>query len=80
MAPKIGEAAAEIEGRCEDVRLAATRLVRGMDVLGLPAISLPCGLDSDGLPLGLQIIAPEFGEAALLRAAAAVECALRLAR
>jgi aspartyl-tRNA(Asn)/glutamyl-tRNA(Gln) amidotransferase subunit A len=72
-APKIGQTAVEIEGRVEDVRLVATRLVRGMDVLGLPAVSLPCGLDSDGLPLGLQIIAPEFKEAALLRAAAAVE-------
>lgn len=75
-APKIGETAVEIEGRSEDVRLAATRLVRGMDVLGLPAISLPCGLDSNGLPLGLQMIAPEFREAALLSAAAAVEGAL----
>jgi aspartyl-tRNA(Asn)/glutamyl-tRNA(Gln) amidotransferase subunit A len=75
-APKIGEAAVEIAGQMEDVRLAATRLVRGMDVLGLPAVSLPCGTDPMGLPLGLQIVAPEFGEAALLRAAAAVEGAL----
>jgi aspartyl-tRNA(Asn)/glutamyl-tRNA(Gln) amidotransferase subunit A len=75
-APRIGQTAVEVEGRVEDVRLAATRLVRGMDVLGLPAVSLPCGLDSEGLPLGLQIVAPEFREAALLRAAAAIERAL----
>jgi len=79
-APKIGETAVEIEGRVEDVRLAATRLVRGMDVLGLPALTLPCGLDSNGMPLGLQIIAPEFREAALLRVAAAVERVLGPAR
>ncbi len=79
-APKIGDTAIEIEGRLEDVRLAATRLVRGADVLGLPALSLPCGLDSNGLPLGLQIIAPEFREAALLRVAAAIERALGPAR
>jgi aspartyl-tRNA(Asn)/glutamyl-tRNA(Gln) amidotransferase subunit A len=72
-APKIGETAVEIEGSLEDVRLAATRLVRGMDVLGLPALSLPCGLDSNRMPLGLQIIAPEFREARLLRVAAAIE-------
>ena len=72
-APKIGEAAVEIEGRQEDVRLAATRLVRGMDVLGLPALSLPCGLDSNGMPLGLQILAPEFREGLVLRAAKAME-------
>ncbi len=79
-APKIGETAVEIEGRFEDVRLAATRLVRGMDVLGLPALSLPCGLDSNGMPLGLQIIAPEFRESALLGVAAAIEGALGPAR
>jgi aspartyl-tRNA(Asn)/glutamyl-tRNA(Gln) amidotransferase subunit A len=79
-APKIGAPAVEIEGRQEDVRLAATRLVRGMDVLGLPALSLPCALDANGMPLGLQIVAPEFRESALLRVAAAVEGALGPAR
>jgi aspartyl-tRNA(Asn)/glutamyl-tRNA(Gln) amidotransferase subunit A len=72
-APNIGQTSVEISGVAEDVRLAATRLVRGMDVLGLPAVSVPCGLDRNGLPLGLQIVAPEFGEAGLLRVAAALE-------
>jgi aspartyl-tRNA(Asn)/glutamyl-tRNA(Gln) amidotransferase subunit A len=54
-------------------RLAATRLVRPFDVLGLPAISIPCGVDADGLPVGLQLAAPAFQEALLLRAAAALE-------
>ena len=79
-APKIGETTVEIEGRQEDVRLSATRLVRGMDVLGLPALSLPCGLDSNGMPLGLQIMAPELQEKALLRVAANIEGALGPAR
>ena len=79
-APKIGETTVEIEGRQEDVRLAATRLVRGMDVLGLPALSLPCGLDPNEMPLGLQIMAPELQEKALLRVAAAMEGALGPAR
>jgi aspartyl-tRNA(Asn)/glutamyl-tRNA(Gln) amidotransferase subunit A len=79
-APKIGQAAVEIEGCLEDVRLAATRLVRAMDVLGLPALSLPCGLDANGMPLGLQIMAPELNERALLRVAAAIEEALEPAR
>jgi aspartyl-tRNA(Asn)/glutamyl-tRNA(Gln) amidotransferase subunit A len=41
----------------------------------MPAISLPCGFDRDGLPIGLQIAARALGEATLLRAAAAYEAA-----
>ncbi len=33
---------------------------------GVPAISVPMGTDADGMPLGLQLIGPAFGEAALL--------------
>ncbi len=75
-APRIGETTVEVGGRQEDVRLASTRLVRGFNVLGLPAISIPCGKDAAGLPLGMQIIAPPFKETRLLRIAAALEDAL----
>jgi aspartyl-tRNA(Asn)/glutamyl-tRNA(Gln) amidotransferase subunit A len=78
-APRIGESAVEICGEIEDVRLAATRFVRAFNVLGLPALSLPCGFDPRGLPLGLQIAAPAFEEAKLLRVAAAVEDAMGIA-
>src|SRR6266851_4825764 len=40
---------------------------------GLPGISVPAGLDKDGLPLGLQIIGRAFDEETMLRAAAALE-------
>jgi aspartyl-tRNA(Asn)/glutamyl-tRNA(Gln) amidotransferase subunit A len=40
---------------------------------GLPALSLPAGLDADGLPLGLHLIAKPFAEETLFRAAAALE-------
>ena len=43
---------------------------------GLPAISVPCGLDAAGLPLGFQLMAPAFAEGRLLRAARAVERAV----
>jgi aspartyl-tRNA(Asn)/glutamyl-tRNA(Gln) amidotransferase subunit A len=43
------------------------------NLTGLPAISVPCGLDERGLPVGLQLTGPAFGETALLRAAAAYE-------
>jgi aspartyl-tRNA(Asn)/glutamyl-tRNA(Gln) amidotransferase subunit A len=40
---------------------------------GLPGISVPAGVDKDGLPLGLQLIARSFDEETLFRAAAALE-------
>jgi amidase len=44
-----------------------------------PAVSVPCGFTESGLPVGLQIVAPPRGEAALLSAAAAFEAVLGLA-
>jgi len=40
---------------------------------GLPAISTPCGLSSDGLPIGLQLVAPPFEEEVLCTVSQAVE-------
>jgi aspartyl-tRNA(Asn)/glutamyl-tRNA(Gln) amidotransferase subunit A len=42
---------------------------------GVPAISVPGGLDAGGLPIGVQLIAPDFAEARLLRIARAYELA-----
>lgn len=44
-----------------------------INLAGVPAISLPCGKDPDGMPIGLQIIGPHFGEERILRAAYAFE-------
>jgi len=72
-APRIGETTVQVGDQTEDTRLAATRLVRGINVLGLPALSVPCGVDRRGLPLSLQIIGRSFQEALVLRIAAALE-------
>jgi aspartyl-tRNA(Asn)/glutamyl-tRNA(Gln) amidotransferase subunit A len=72
-APRIGEKTIRLGGQDEDVRLGTSRLTRGINVLGLPALSIPCGLDSSGLPIGLQIIGPAFDEALILRIGAALE-------
>jgi aspartyl-tRNA(Asn)/glutamyl-tRNA(Gln) amidotransferase subunit A len=48
------------------------------NLAGVPAISVPCGLDSDGLPIGLQITAPVLDEATVLRVAHALETDLAL--
>jgi aspartyl-tRNA(Asn)/glutamyl-tRNA(Gln) amidotransferase subunit A len=66
-APRIGETTAAIGGETEDVRLASTRLVRAINLLGLPALSIPWGTDQRGLPIGLQIIGRAFAEAEILR-------------
>ena len=44
---------------------------------GLPAISVPCGLDRGGLPLGMQIVGERGGDSMVLRIAAAYESAMR---
>jgi aspartyl-tRNA(Asn)/glutamyl-tRNA(Gln) amidotransferase subunit A len=43
------------------------------DLAGVPAMSVPGGLDADGLPLGLQVIARSFDEATMFAVAAALE-------
>jgi aspartyl-tRNA(Asn)/glutamyl-tRNA(Gln) amidotransferase subunit A len=45
------------------------------NMAGLPGLSIPCGL-SDGLPVGLQLIGPQFSENLLFRAGHALERAL----
>jgi len=43
------------------------------DVLGLPAISIPCGFTASGLPIGLQIVGAPFAESTVLALAYAYE-------
>jgi aspartyl-tRNA(Asn)/glutamyl-tRNA(Gln) amidotransferase subunit A len=43
------------------------------DVLGLPAISVPCGFTRDGMPIGMQITGPRFGESRVLTLAHAYQ-------
>ncbi len=45
------------------------------DLAGVPAASVPAGLDANGLPLGLQVIAKPFDEETMFAVAAAVEAA-----
>jgi aspartyl-tRNA(Asn)/glutamyl-tRNA(Gln) amidotransferase subunit A len=40
---------------------------------GIPCMSVPCGRTAEGLPVGLQILAPHFSEAAMFRIAHALE-------
>jgi aspartyl-tRNA(Asn)/glutamyl-tRNA(Gln) amidotransferase subunit A len=78
-APKIGEMSVAFGSFTEDVRSAATRLTRPFNVLGWPALALPCGFSSAGLPIGLQLVAPPQQEDTLLQAGAALEDAFGIA-
>jgi len=73
-APRIGEKQIRAAGERETaVRAELLRMARPGNITGLPAISIPCGFTQAGLPAGLQLIAPRWGEAKLLAIALAYE-------
>jgi aspartyl-tRNA(Asn)/glutamyl-tRNA(Gln) amidotransferase subunit A len=45
------------------------------NLAGIPGVSVPCGFTRAGLPVGLQLLAPPFGEETMLRAARMYEAA-----
>ncbi|MEU5046298.1 amidase [Streptomyces griseorubiginosus] len=49
------------------------RLTESPSHAGLPAVSVPCGFTSEGLPVGLQIIGPQYADGAVISAAARYE-------
>jgi amidase len=65
----------EVNGRPVGKAMQRSHLTYAFSVLGLPAISIPCGFTRAGLPVGLQIVGKRRGEVAVLRAAAAFEAA-----
>ncbi|PYS56229.1 MAG: Asp-tRNA(Asn)/Glu-tRNA(Gln) amidotransferase subunit GatA [Acidobacteria bacterium] len=50
-----------------------TRFTRVFNIVGLPAISIPCGFTPEGLPIGMQICGKAFDESTVLRVAYAYE-------
>ena len=50
-----------------------TRFTAPFNLTGLPALSIPCGFNSEGLPIGMQIIARAWGDAKVLNAGYAYE-------
>lgn len=63
-APKLGESLSNpLQMYLSDVYTVSVNLA------GLPGLSMPCGFDGKGLPIGAQLIGPHFGEGGLLNAA-----------
>ncbi|MGB0035534.1 MAG: amidase [Candidatus Acidiferrales bacterium] len=72
-APRLGENEISIAGQKETVRSALVRMNRPANFTGHPAISVPCGFTREGLPIGMQLIGPHFGEVRLLSIALGYE-------
>ncbi len=49
-----------------------------VNIAGIPAASIPCGFDSNNLPIGLQIMGPHFGEGKILQTAYTLENILNI--
>jgi aspartyl-tRNA(Asn)/glutamyl-tRNA(Gln) amidotransferase subunit A len=66
-APTIGATTVSIGRSEEDVRPLMLRLTQLFNLTGHPAITLPCGTTSEGLPCGLQLVGRRDGTVELLR-------------
>ena len=67
-APKLGESLSDpLKMYLSDIYTVSVNLA------GLPGLSMPCGFDRRGLPIGAQLIGPHFGEGRLLNAAHAFQ-------
>lgn len=74
-AAPIGADTVTVGGMEMDVGMAYLRFACPFNLTGLPAISVPSGLNKEGLPIGLQLVGKAFDEATVLRAAYAFETA-----
>lgn len=71
-----GQSEVMLAGRRESALAASWRFTYPWNLIGAPAISLPCGKDRRGLPIGLQLVAAPQDDITALRCAAIVEAQL----
>jgi len=74
-APPLGTLGADL-GTAGDEYMDFVSFTYPYNCTGQPAISLPLGVDSNGLPIGVQLVGPPHGEALILQLAAELEQAL----
>ncbi len=65
-APDVTTLEVTLGGRAVPVSEAVTRLTAPWNLVGLPALAIPCGFDPHGLPLGVQLVGRPFAEADVL--------------
>ena len=73
VAPPLSEG---LKGNGDDTRHASynqSNLLRLPSMLGLPGCSIPCGINSEGLPIGLQLVGSWFADQTVLNAALAYQ-------
>ena len=73
ISPSTGTAAPLAGAEMIETTMRLARLTYGWSAAGLPALSIPCGFTKAGLPAGVQLAAPLFGERLLLAAGAAYQ-------
>lgn len=72
-APPIGDEHVIVSGQRLDIRSAVTWFTQPFNLTGFPAISVPCGFTSAGLPIGFQLASKPYQEGKLLRIGHAYE-------
>lgn len=65
--PTIEETDEEARGAMPDLAGRMTRWTRWLNYLGVPALTVPCGWDRNGMPVGMQIVGRPFAEAQLIQ-------------
>jgi len=76
VAPPIGARSVRVAGQELHIEWMLTRLTSIFDVAGLPALSVPGGLDRDGMPIGIQVVGSRLAEATVLGVGAALQVRL----
>lgn len=69
IAPKVGTVKTTRDGVSEAVGNAITRFTSFFNMTGHPALTMPCGMHSDGLPIGLQLVGRYFEERTIFQVA-----------
>lgn len=73
IAPPIGAVEVSVDGVSEPAGNAITRYTSFFNLTGHPAITMPCGMHGSGLPIGAQLIGPQYADETLLNLASRIE-------